>query len=152
MEVLAQSLKIHTNVIIKKSVILLLLVNSQIHFGKQCKIQHCMLWVYAYTYNIRNFGVISFYVLCMFQVVFWMDAFPLWSTAFGTGFSFILLFNVNSSPNTQFICVCFHGSFFCLCKVGIWEWCSVAFWTLSPHCSSLFTHSILISVAMWPVY
>lgn len=151
MEVLAQRLKILINVIIKKSVILLLLVNSQIRFGKQCKIQHCVLWVYAYTYNIQNFGVISFYVLCMFQVVFWMDAFPLWSTAFGTGFSFILLFNVNSSPTTQFICICFHGSFLCLCTVGIWEWCSVAFW-MSPHCTSLFTHSTLLSVTMWPIY
>lgn len=114
-----------------------------------------MLWVYAYTYNIQNLGVISFFVLHLFQVVFWMDAFPLWSTASGSGFSFISLFNVNIFPNTQFICVCFHGSFLCLCTIGIWGWCSVAFWTLSPHCTSLFTHSllfILISVTMWSVY
>lgn len=40
---------------------LLLLVDSQIRFGRQCKIkQHRVLWVDAYTYNIQNLGVISF--------------------------------------------------------------------------------------------
>lgn len=80
-------------------------------------------------------------IICLFQVVFWMDAFPLWTSAFGTDFSFILLFNVNISPTTWFF-FCFHWSFLCFCMVGIWGWCSAAFWTLSPHVALLYSLSL----------
>lgn len=112
-----------------------------------------MLSVYAYTYNIQNLGLISFSYVCFKWFSGWISFLsdPLLLALA----SFISLFNVNTFPTTQFICVCLYGSFLCLCTIGIWGWCSVAFWTLSPHCTSLFTQSllfILISVTMWTVY
>lgn len=91
--------------------------------------------MYTYTYNIQNLGVISFCVLCLFQVVFWMDPFPLWSTAFWISLSFYSLMLAFPQPPNLFVFVCFYGSF--LCMVGIWGWYSVAF-GLCPHFALLY--------------
>lgn len=152
-----QSLKMHVNVIIKKIVMWLLLVNSWFCFGRQSKTkQHCVLWVNACVYNIQNLAIISFSSYVCFKCFSETDASPLRSAASGTVFSFFSPFNINMLLLTHPF-FCFHGSFlhvFTVC--GIQGWRPVAFWTLSSRCtfciSALTVSSILRSVTTWTVY
>lgn len=144
MEVLARSLKIHTNVIIKKSVMLLLLVNSQISFGRQCKIkQHCVLWVYSYAYNIQNLGVISFLSYVYFK---WFSVWMLFLSdpllLALTSLSFYSLMLTLPQPANLFVSL--FSSIIPLFLYGcIWRWYICSIFDFVPTCcTSLLTHSL----------
>lgn len=144
MEVLSQSLKIHTNVIIKKSVMLLLLVDSQIRFDRQCKIkQHCVLWVDAYTYNIQNLGVMSFLSYVYFK--WFSEWMPFLSELLLLALTYLsfysLMLTLPQPPDLIF------SLFSWIITLFLYGWylrimfCSILDF-VSTCCTSLFTHSL----------